>query len=83
VADERFTFLHGAYLALRRIEGRLRLLDAAARHDVPSTVREQRRLAHLLGHTEPDELVAELESLTARIRAEFETVFNETVHRLR
>jgi glutamate-ammonia-ligase adenylyltransferase len=82
VPDERFEFLARAYRSLRSIEGRLRLLDAAARHDFPATPHEQRRLALLLGHEQPERLVADVQALTTRTRAEFERVFNETIARL-
>jgi glutamate-ammonia-ligase adenylyltransferase len=82
LSAERFTFLDRAYLTLRTIEGRLRLLDAAARHDFPTAPDEQRRLAHLLGLEHPDRLVSDVQALTARTRAEFERVFNETVARM-
>ncbi len=82
VPDERFAFLERAYRMLRAIEGRLRLLDAAARHDFPAAPEEQRKLAHLLGSARPDALVQEVQATTARIRAEFERVFNETESRL-
>jgi glutamate-ammonia-ligase adenylyltransferase len=79
---ERFEFLDAAYLRLRAIEGRLRLLDAAARHDVPAAADEQRQLAHLLGVGDPGQLVADVQALTGRIRGEFERVFHETLTRL-
>jgi glutamate-ammonia-ligase adenylyltransferase len=82
VADERFAFLESAYRTLRSIEGRLRLLDAAARHDFPSAPGEQRTLAHLLGYERPAELVRDVQAITARTRAEFERIFNETETRL-
>jgi glutamate-ammonia-ligase adenylyltransferase len=82
LADERYAFLEQAYRTLRAIEGRLRLLDAAARHDFPAAPEEQRKLAHLLGSARPDALVQEVQATTARIRAEFERVFNETETRL-
>jgi len=68
-------FLSAAYRTLRTIEGRLRLLDARARHDFPDDPVEQRTLAHLLGAADPDALVAEVQSLTARIRATFDRIF--------
>ena len=43
---------------------------------------EQRRLAHLLGMEQADRLVADVQALTARTRAEFERVLNETLTRL-
>ena len=79
---ERFAFLERAYRTLRSIEGRLRLLDAAARHDFPTAPDEQRKLAHLLGYDRPDALVQDVQATTARTRAEFERIFNETEARL-
>jgi glutamate-ammonia-ligase adenylyltransferase len=78
LTDERFVFLERAYRTLRAIEGRLRLLDAAARHDFPATPDEQRKLAHLLGYDKPDLLVQDVQAITSRTRAEFERIFNET-----
>ena len=82
VTAERFAFLERAYRTLRSIEGRLRLLDAAARHDFPTAPDEQRKLAHLLGYDRPDALVQDVQATTARTRAEFERIFNETEARL-
>ena len=82
IATERFAFLERAYRMLRSIEGRLRLLDAAARHDFPAAPEEQRKLAHLLGYERPDALVQDVQATTARTRAEFERMFNETEARL-
>jgi len=78
LSDERRTFLERAYRTLRAIEGRLRLLDAVGRHDFPAEPDEQRKLAHLLGYERPDELVRDVQAVTARTRAEFERIFNET-----
>jgi glutamate-ammonia-ligase adenylyltransferase len=82
MTTERFEFLERAYRTLRSIEGRLRLLDAAARHDFPAAPTEQRKLAHLLGYERPDALVQDVQATTARTRAEFERIFNETEARL-
>ena len=71
-----YTFLEQAYRTLRTIEGHLRLLDAPARHDFPSVQSEQRTLAHLLGYGSPEDLVAEVKSLTARTRQAFDAVFD-------
>jgi glutamate-ammonia-ligase adenylyltransferase len=78
LSDERREFLERAYRMLRAIEGRLRLLDAVGRHDFPAGPDEQRKLAHLLGYERPDELVHDVQAVTARTRAEFERIFNET-----
>jgi glutamate-ammonia-ligase adenylyltransferase len=73
---ETFGFLEQAYRRLREIEGRLRLLDAPARHDLPATRPEQRALATLLGLGSPEELVADVQALTVGIRREFFHVFD-------
>ena len=79
VADERFEFLCRAYRTLRAIEGRLRLLDAPGRHDLPAGADDRRRLANLLGSERPDDLAADVEALMVRTRAEFEAVCAETI----
>ncbi|MFM8378178.1 MAG: hypothetical protein ACKOB1_02520 [Planctomycetia bacterium] len=61
------------------MEGRLRLLDAHARHDFPEDPAEQRTLAHLLGAAGPEALTADVQALTARIRTTFERIFDRTV----
>jgi glutamate-ammonia-ligase adenylyltransferase len=82
VSDERHDVLARAYRTLRSIEGRLRLLDAAARHDFPASSDDRRRLAQLLGYDSADRLVADVQAITARTRAEFERIFAETESRL-
>lgn len=79
LGDERFAFLERAYRTLRAIEGRLRLIDAAARHDFPESSDERRKLAHLLGYADTKSLVADVEETTSRVRAEFNAVFDEAV----
>jgi glutamate-ammonia-ligase adenylyltransferase len=76
--DEDFAFLEQAYVSLREIESRLRLLDAADRHDFPADPAEQRKLAHLLGYDHPDALVGDVQTLTARIRSTFTRIFDQT-----
>ena len=82
LSADQHEFLETAYRTLRSIEGRLRLLDAAARHDFPAAADEQRRLAHLLGHDRPEQLVEHVQSITARTRAEFERIFAAETARL-
>jgi glutamate-ammonia-ligase adenylyltransferase len=77
--DDEVAFLEQAYRTLRAIEGRLRLLDAVARHDFPSEPDEQRKLAHLLGYEHPDALVNDVQSITSRTRTAFERLFDRTV----
>jgi glutamate-ammonia-ligase adenylyltransferase len=82
LADGEFTFFERAYRQLRTIEGHLRLLDAPGRHDFPSAPAEQRTLAHLLGYGSPEDLVADVQSLTARTRQAFDVVFDRVARSL-
>ncbi|MFM8577759.1 MAG: hypothetical protein ACKOCN_03000, partial [Planctomycetaceae bacterium] len=77
VSDRRREVLETSYRVLRAIEGRLRLLDAAARHEFPRSREEQDRLAHLLSYERTEDLVTDVRELTLRTRAEFEAVFDE------
>jgi hypothetical protein len=40
---------------------------------------EQRTLAHLLGYGSPEDLVAEVQSLTSRTRQAFDAVFDRVM----
>jgi glutamate-ammonia-ligase adenylyltransferase len=76
VSTESFAFLSDAYRLLRRIEGRLQLLGAKARHDFPPPGDDRRTLARLMGYEREDDLAAEVTRTTARVRREFDAVFN-------
>ncbi|MFM7035121.1 MAG: bifunctional [glutamate--ammonia ligase]-adenylyl-L-tyrosine phosphorylase/[glutamate--ammonia-ligase] adenylyltransferase [Planctomycetia bacterium] len=77
LADSRFDAVARAYRTLRLIEGRLRLLDATARHDFPADPDERRKLARLLGYGDAASLLADVTTITSRTRSEFEGVFAE------
>ena len=75
LTNAQFDALTRSYRTLRLIEGRLRLLDATARHDFPADPAEQRKLAHLLGYGDAAALAADVQTITSRTRSEFEAVF--------
>ena len=77
LGDDAFEFFETAYRVLRSIEGRLRLLNATARHEFPSSREEQQKLAHLLGYERPELLEEDVRQLTGRTREEFEAIFTE------
>jgi glutamate-ammonia-ligase adenylyltransferase len=77
LTDAQFEALSRSYRTLRLIEGRLRLLDATARHDFPADPEERRKLAHLLGYGDAAALAADVQTITSRTRNEFETVFRD------
>jgi glutamate-ammonia-ligase adenylyltransferase len=78
----RFASLERSYRLLRSIEGRLRLLAAAARHDFPESDSERRTLALLLGYPDAPSLAADVHETTARVREGFTAIFDETIRAL-
>lgn len=50
------------YRMLRDVESRLRLMNTAARHELPSDPRESARLAYVLREEDPQRLVARLDA---------------------
>ena len=79
LSRKAFEFFETAYRVLRAIEGRLRLLDATARHEFPASADERQKLAHLLGYERPELLAEDVRQLTTRTRAEFEVLFERVV----
>lgn len=75
---KRFVLLERSYRVLRGIEGRLRLLEAPARHDLPESEAELQTLARLLGYGDAAALVTDVRQITTRVRGEFDAVFAET-----
>ena len=65
-----------SYRFQRSIEARIRLMDAAGRHELPDNDRELAKLAYLLGYANPQELVAEAEHTFAENRARFNRIFD-------
>ena len=66
----------GSYRFQRSIEARIRLMDAAGRHELPETDRELAKLAYLLGYSRPQELVDEAQHKFAENRARFNRIFD-------
>jgi glutamate-ammonia-ligase adenylyltransferase len=75
----RCELLGTGYEWLRLVEGRLRLLDTAAHHDLPEDFDERRRLAHMVGSRSAEHLTAETEERMALIREAFENTFDEAL----
>jgi glutamate-ammonia-ligase adenylyltransferase len=68
-------FLASSYRFQRSVEARIRLMDAAGRHEFPDEPRELAKLAYLLGYTDVDKLEAELKSTWRETRARFNQIF--------
>ena len=75
LSQSQFSDLSSAYRFLRLIEGRLRLIDATARHDFPSNPDEQHNLAALLGYKNASALSNDVRRITTQTRNHFETIF--------
>jgi glutamate-ammonia-ligase adenylyltransferase len=69
-------YFRGSYRFQRSIEARIRLMDAAGRHELPESERELAKLAYLLGYANPQLLVAEAERTFAENRVRFNRVFD-------
>jgi [glutamine synthetase] adenylyltransferase / [glutamine synthetase]-adenylyl-L-tyrosine phosphorylase len=66
-----------SYRFQRSVESRIRLMNAAGRHELPDNPRELTKLAYLLGYPDARELVAEAEHTFAENRARFNRLFDE------
>jgi glutamate-ammonia-ligase adenylyltransferase len=69
-------YFRGSYRFQRSIEARIRLMNSTGRHELPDNDRELAKLAYLLGHSNPQELVAEAERTFAENRARFNRIFD-------
>jgi glutamate-ammonia-ligase adenylyltransferase len=68
-------FLSKSYRFQRSIEARIRLMDAAGRHEFPDDPRELAKLAYLLNYADPNQLEAELKATWQETRARFDRLF--------
>jgi glutamate-ammonia-ligase adenylyltransferase len=68
-------FLAQSYRFQRSIEARIRLMDAAGRHEFPDDPRERAKLAYLLGYADADKLAREVEDTRRETRERFNKIF--------
>lgn len=68
-------FLTAAYRALRTVEMRLHLIDSIQGTKLPEDPTELAKLAHLLGYTDTDSLVADCQNYTQETRKRFDRIF--------
>jgi [glutamine synthetase] adenylyltransferase / [glutamine synthetase]-adenylyl-L-tyrosine phosphorylase len=69
-----YELFHVSYRLLRTIEGRLRLMDSAARDQVPQDRVELTKLANLLHYPSSEGLLIDYENATRQIRRRFERI---------
>ena len=75
-ADD-YELFDGGYRLLRTIEGRLRLMNSAARDQLPQDSTELTKLSHLLHYPSRDGLLMDYENATRQIRQGFDRLFDE------
>ncbi len=71
LSDDDFEFFCKSYQMLRWVEARLRLMNTAARHDLPNTATAFANLALLLGYSDHQQLKNEIEFLRRENRRRF------------
>jgi glutamate-ammonia-ligase adenylyltransferase len=70
--EDDFEFFNRSYRFLRSVEARIRLMNAAARHDLPDNETELAKLAFLLNYERPNQLEQETQALCQENRRRFE-----------
>ena len=78
IKNEMAQSLRDAYDLLRKIEGRLRLLDVRLGHVLPNGNRERNQIANLLNRESGEALADEVFQTTAWVRNVFDEVFSST-----
>ena len=68
-------YFRRSYRFQRSVEARIRLMNAAGRHELPDNPKELAKLAYLLGYADASELVAEAEHIFSENRVRFNRIF--------
>ncbi len=74
-ADDAGYFCN-SYRFQRSIEARIRLMNAAGRHELPDNENELAKLAYLLGNMQPQDLVDKAQQSFAENRVRFDRIFD-------
>lgn len=77
LSDKQAALLDESYRFLRSVESRLRLMNTAARHDLPSDEMELRKLAFLLKYQDVDSLIADCQRFRDQNRQMFQSIFDQ------
>ncbi len=76
LTTDDYECFEAGYRLLRSIEGRLRLMNSAARDQLPQDPVELAKLANLLRYPNSDGLLMDYENATRQIRRGFERIFD-------
>lgn len=77
LAQSDYDFLAEAYRFLRNVEARIRLMNAAARHDLPDDALELAKLSRLLHYERSEDLLADDKRIRRQVRETFDRLFRE------
>ena len=66
--------LSSSYQFLRSVESRLRLMNTAARHDLPSQQKQLQKLAYMLEYPDAQTLTQAVEKCRIQVRSDFERI---------
>ncbi len=69
-----------SYRFQRSVEARIRLMNAAGRHELPEGEKELAKLAFLLDYKDPAKLVAKVQDTFAENRVRFNRLFDDAEH---
>ena len=75
LASDDYEFFSRGYRHLRSVESRIRLMNSAGRHEMPTDDMELRKLAYLLNSPDAQTLLAQTEEYTRENRQRFERLF--------
>lgn len=81
LSREDAEYFAGSYRFLRSVESGLRLMNTTARHDLPESEGELKKLAFLLGYESPSIMLDKCSDFTTQNRLRFEAIFQAAVAR--
>jgi glutamate-ammonia-ligase adenylyltransferase len=76
LSNDDADYFHRSYRFQRSVEARIRLMNAAGRHELPDNPKELAKLAFLLGYADSSALVDEAEHMFAENRTRFNRLFD-------
>jgi glutamate-ammonia-ligase adenylyltransferase len=76
LSSDNADYFRRSYRFQRSVEARIRLMNAAGRHELPENPIDLAKLAFLLGYADANDLVAEAEHMFAENRERFNRLFD-------
>lgn len=79
LSTDDYEYFSQSYRHLRSVESRIRLMNSAGRHELPTDEMELRKLAYLLNVPDTATLLAQTEEYTQQNRLRFERLFESAL----